>query len=133
MKKNLTVSLFTTGLFLLCHVAWAQTVTYESSHPTRFLAGGVGLPCCAAPGYVKEECYVSFYNWPDTEIDFTEVSAWYFDENGEMVDLGYTTSTEQGTVYPYIMYQYPQGVSNLHYYWSVFYVDGTYEIEQIDY
>jgi hypothetical protein len=134
MKKTILTSLFTASLFLLCHAVLAQNPvhTYESTHPTRFLAGAVGLPGGAAPGYVREECYVSFFNTPDTPIDFTEVSAWYFDENGEMVDLGYATSTMQGTIYPSIVYEYPGNITNLHYYWSIFYTDGTYEIEQID-
>jgi hypothetical protein len=135
MKKTIVTSLITATLFLLCHTASAQTPvhTYESTHPIRFLAGGVGMPGGASPGYVKEECYVSFYNWPDTPIDFTEVSAWYFDEWGNMVDLGYATSFDQGTVYPSLVYEYPADITNLHYYWSVFYTDGTFEIQQIDY
>jgi hypothetical protein len=133
MKKTFITSLITATLFLLCHTVLAQTHTYQSTHPIRFLAGGVGLPGGASPGYVKEECYVSFYNWPDTPIDFSEVSAWYFDENGEMVDLGYSTSVMENYPWPSIVYEYPSGITNLHYYWSVFYTDGTYEIQQIDY
>src|SRR5688500_1948879 len=100
MKRTFVTSLIMATLFLLCNTVLAQRHTYQSSHPVRFLSGGVGLPGNDTPGYVKESSYISFYNFPDTPIDFTEVSAWAEDEFGGFIDLGYASSDEQGTVYP---------------------------------
>jgi len=135
MKKTIFASLIMASLFLLSQSALAQNPvhSYWSNRPVRQLAGGVGLPGGSQPGYVTEECYISFYNFPDSPIDFTEVSAWAEDEFGNFIDLGYATSDDQGTVWASIVYTYQTPISSLHYYWAVFYTDGTYEIQQVDY